>query len=292
MRFADGTRRATPTSSSTAPATRSRFPFFDDDFISAPDNDLPLFRRVFHPEVDDVFFVGAAAAARGDHAARRGAGRMGRATTCAASTRLPAPADVLRRHGARARRACSSATCLQAPHDAGRLRRLPARAAARAAARRRARAPARVPRCRCRPRAARAVARGGRVTRRGPASASRPRRPTGRRSSSRRGDVFTELGYGAASMRDIVRAHRPGLRHLLQLLPRQGGGASARWSTSASVPAARAVREARWDGDSLRSLVRGGFRAYFEFIASDPALFELLRRNARAPSARCSTRRC
>jgi cation diffusion facilitator CzcD-associated flavoprotein CzcO len=34
------------------------FPFFDADFISAPDNDLPLFRRVFHPEHDNVFFVG------------------------------------------------------------------------------------------------------------------------------------------------------------------------------------------------------------------------------------------
>ncbi|MDO8209215.1 NAD(P)/FAD-dependent oxidoreductase [Conexibacter sp. CPCC 206217] len=34
------------------------FPFFDADFLSAPDNDLPLFRRVFHPQHDDVFFVG------------------------------------------------------------------------------------------------------------------------------------------------------------------------------------------------------------------------------------------
>jgi dimethylaniline monooxygenase (N-oxide forming) len=34
------------------------FPFFEEDFISAPDNDLPLFRRVFHPELDNVFFVG------------------------------------------------------------------------------------------------------------------------------------------------------------------------------------------------------------------------------------------
>lgn len=37
---------------------RVTFPFFDDDFIAAPDNDLPLFRRVFHPQVDNVFFVG------------------------------------------------------------------------------------------------------------------------------------------------------------------------------------------------------------------------------------------
>jgi dimethylaniline monooxygenase (N-oxide forming) len=34
------------------------FPFFDPGFISAPDNDLPLFRRVFHPEIDNVFFIG------------------------------------------------------------------------------------------------------------------------------------------------------------------------------------------------------------------------------------------
>jgi thioredoxin reductase len=34
------------------------FPFFDEGFIAAPDNDLPLFRRVFHPDHRDVFFIG------------------------------------------------------------------------------------------------------------------------------------------------------------------------------------------------------------------------------------------
>ena len=34
------------------------FPFFDEALISAPDNELPLYRRVFHPEIDSVFFVG------------------------------------------------------------------------------------------------------------------------------------------------------------------------------------------------------------------------------------------
>jgi cation diffusion facilitator CzcD-associated flavoprotein CzcO len=34
------------------------FPFFDEDFVSAPDNDLPLFRRVFHPDVENLFFAG------------------------------------------------------------------------------------------------------------------------------------------------------------------------------------------------------------------------------------------
>ena len=34
------------------------FPFFDPDLIAAPDNDLPLFRRVFHPDVPGVYFLG------------------------------------------------------------------------------------------------------------------------------------------------------------------------------------------------------------------------------------------
>jgi cation diffusion facilitator CzcD-associated flavoprotein CzcO len=34
------------------------FPFFDEDFVSAPDNDLPLFRRVFKPGVDNLAFIG------------------------------------------------------------------------------------------------------------------------------------------------------------------------------------------------------------------------------------------
>jgi dimethylaniline monooxygenase (N-oxide forming) len=34
------------------------FPFFDEGLISAPDNHIELFRRVFHPDLDDVFFVG------------------------------------------------------------------------------------------------------------------------------------------------------------------------------------------------------------------------------------------
>lgn len=36
------------------------FPFFDPDFISAPGNDLPLYRRTFHPQIGGVFFIGLA----------------------------------------------------------------------------------------------------------------------------------------------------------------------------------------------------------------------------------------
>jgi dimethylaniline monooxygenase (N-oxide forming) len=34
------------------------FPFFDEDFLSAPDNHIALFRRVFHPDLTDLAFVG------------------------------------------------------------------------------------------------------------------------------------------------------------------------------------------------------------------------------------------
>jgi dimethylaniline monooxygenase (N-oxide forming) len=34
------------------------FPFFDEEFLSAPDNDLPLFRRVFKPGVENLAFIG------------------------------------------------------------------------------------------------------------------------------------------------------------------------------------------------------------------------------------------
>jgi dimethylaniline monooxygenase (N-oxide forming) len=34
------------------------FPFFDEHFISAPDNQIELFWRAFHPDYDNLFFIG------------------------------------------------------------------------------------------------------------------------------------------------------------------------------------------------------------------------------------------
>jgi dimethylaniline monooxygenase (N-oxide forming) len=34
------------------------FPFFEEDLISAPENHIELFRRVFHPDIENVFFIG------------------------------------------------------------------------------------------------------------------------------------------------------------------------------------------------------------------------------------------
>ena len=38
------------------------FPFFDPDFLSAPDNRFPLYKRMFKPGLDDLVFVGFAQA--------------------------------------------------------------------------------------------------------------------------------------------------------------------------------------------------------------------------------------
>lgn len=37
---------------------RITFPFFDADLISAPDNHIELFRRVFHPDMHNLYFIG------------------------------------------------------------------------------------------------------------------------------------------------------------------------------------------------------------------------------------------
>ena len=57
IRFADGsTEKADIVVYCTG--YKVTFPFFDEDFLSAPDNDLPLYRRVFHPDIRNVFFIG------------------------------------------------------------------------------------------------------------------------------------------------------------------------------------------------------------------------------------------
>jgi len=41
---------------------RITFPFFEPEFLSAPDNVLPLFKRVFVPGIDNLMFIGFAQA--------------------------------------------------------------------------------------------------------------------------------------------------------------------------------------------------------------------------------------
>jgi dimethylaniline monooxygenase (N-oxide forming) len=57
VRFADG--RSEPADAIVyCTGYRVSFPFFDPRLISAPGNELGLYRRIFHPEIGSVFFAG------------------------------------------------------------------------------------------------------------------------------------------------------------------------------------------------------------------------------------------
>lgn len=57
VRFTDGSVEAVDTII-YATGYRISFPFFDPDFLSAPDNRLPLYKRMFKPGLDDLAFIG------------------------------------------------------------------------------------------------------------------------------------------------------------------------------------------------------------------------------------------
>ncbi len=95
------------------------------------------------------------------------------------------------------------------------------------------------------------------------------------------GEAFAELGYGATTVRDIVRRTDLASGTFYNYFPDKESVFRALVEERV-VPLRAAVREARWEGNSLRSFVRTGFHAYFSLIAADPALLVLLQRNAGA----------
>jgi AcrR family transcriptional regulator len=91
--------------------------------------------------------------------------------------------------------------------------------------------------------------------------------------------VFTELGYDAATVRDIIRRTKlasgtfynyfPDKESVFRELLRESETRRLEWLSRANI---RKNNFERYLGD--------GFRAYFEFVAADPTFFDLLRRNA------------
>jgi AcrR family transcriptional regulator len=92
-------------------------------------------------------------------------------------------------------------------------------------------------------------------------------------------DVFVELGYGAASVRDIVR--RTGLASgtFYNYFPDKESVFRAVVEDTAREAADRA-HAARQRGTTLEAFVADGFRAFFALLVEDRATFELVRRNA------------
>src|SRR5881397_184042 len=91
--------------------------------------------------------------------------------------------------------------------------------------------------------------------------------------------VFSQIGYGAATVRDIVRETDLATGTFYNYFADKEE--VFRTLLDESVQEARArARAARRAAGSLEEFVADAYRAYFEFLASDPQLFGLVLRNA------------
>lgn len=92
-------------------------------------------------------------------------------------------------------------------------------------------------------------------------------------------EVFVEMGFGAANVRDIVRRTDLAAGTFYNYFPDKESVFRALVQESATEIRVR-VREARRRATTLDAFVEGGFRAYFEFVNDDRDTLELMRRNA------------
>ena len=89
---------------------------------------------------------------------------------------------------------------------------------------------------------------------------------------------FAERGYDAVGVRDIVRGTELASGTFYNYFPdKQAVFRAIVEETGAE--ARRRVREARRSATGAHDFLESGFRAFFEFIAADPATFAFLRRN-------------
>jgi AcrR family transcriptional regulator len=91
--------------------------------------------------------------------------------------------------------------------------------------------------------------------------------------------VFSDLGYGAASVRDIVRETDLATGTFYNYFPDKESVLRA-LVDEITVEARARVRTARMAATTLEEFVSRGFRAYFEFLAEDPDTVALMRRNS------------
>src|SRR3954463_15884114 len=91
--------------------------------------------------------------------------------------------------------------------------------------------------------------------------------------------VFAELGYGAATVRDIVRRTDLATGTFYNYFPDKESVFRALVEESAKQ-VREIVRVARRQATDVEAFVREGYRAYFSYVASDRTLFEVMRRNA------------
>ena len=91
--------------------------------------------------------------------------------------------------------------------------------------------------------------------------------------------VFAEMGYGGASVRDVIRRTDLASGTFYNYFADKESLFHAVLEESAEEVRAR-VQSARRRAESLEEFVAAGYREYFGFLASDPEAFELMRRNS------------
>ncbi|MDX6650540.1 MAG: hypothetical protein QOJ97_2491 [Solirubrobacteraceae bacterium] len=91
--------------------------------------------------------------------------------------------------------------------------------------------------------------------------------------------VFAELGYGTATVRDVVRRTGLAAGTFYNYFPDKESVLRALVEDNATVIRAR-LRAVRARAQTWEEFVREGYRVYFEYILEDRATFELMRRNA------------
>jgi AcrR family transcriptional regulator len=91
--------------------------------------------------------------------------------------------------------------------------------------------------------------------------------------------VFGELGYGAASVRDIIRSTDLAAGTFYNYFPDKESIFRA-LIDEIGAEARRRVQAARRSATTPRGFVEDGYRAYFEYIVEDPANHAFLARNA------------
>jgi len=94
-------------------------------------------------------------------------------------------------------------------------------------------------------------------------------------------EVFSEIGYGQATVRDLIRASGLATGTFYNYFPDKESVLRALVDRSAVELRAQLARS-RAGAATAEEFVRGGFRVFFAYLTTDPTFFSLLSRNAGA----------
>ncbi|MHB8656666.1 MAG: TetR/AcrR family transcriptional regulator [Solirubrobacteraceae bacterium] len=92
-------------------------------------------------------------------------------------------------------------------------------------------------------------------------------------------EVFAELGYDAAGVRDVIRRTKLGSGTFYNYFPDKEAVFRAVLDASAQE-LRRRLREVRGRARTLEAFVGDAYRAFFEFLVEDRLMFELMARNS------------